>query len=331
MHIQHSLDLLSSALRFHASRRAKRYAAGGAVLIAILSFLFLLPPFGFPTGEIIVVEKDVSFSETADMLEARHVISSAFLLKAVARISRADRDTQAGRYYFSAPAGLSTVLFRLTHGISGIPSIRVTFPEGVSAREMGLILEAAIPNIEADVFAAHASQWEGWLFPDTYDFYADSTLTEIEDRMTSNFYDKYTDLEADVASSGHSELELVTMASLLEKEGKTDEERRLISGILWKRIEIEMPLQVDAVFGYIHGRDTYSPSFEDLESDSPYNTYENRGLPPGPIGNPGLEALSAAAHPIKSDYLYYLTGTDGETRYAKTFEEHKRNRELYLK
>jgi UPF0755 protein len=124
---------------------------------------------------------------------------------------------------------------------------------------------------------------------------------------------------------------LVIMASLLEREAKTLADKRMVAGILWNRIKIGMPLQVDAVFGYIHDRATYSPSFDDLHVDSPYNTYLNKGLPPGPIDNPGLDSIIAAATPTKTSDLYYLTGSDGQMHYAKTFEQHKQNRALYLK
>lgn len=105
----------------------------------------------------------------------------------------------------------------------------------------------------------------------------------------------------------------------------------MVSGILWNRIERRMPLQVDAVFGYIFERATYSPSFADLKVDSPYNTYTHAGLPPGPICNPGLDALLAAARPAKTNYLYYLTGKDGLMHYAMTYAEHQANQRKYLK
>ena len=124
---------------------------------------------------------------------------------------------------------------------------------------------------------------------------------------------------------------VVTMASILEKETKVGEDRAVVSGILWKRVSIGMALQVDAVFGYIHNTDTYHPSLDDLEVDSPYNTYRNPDLPPGPIGNPGIDALRAALSPVSSKYLYYLSGKDGTVHYAETFEGHKKNRELYLR
>ncbi len=105
----------------------------------------------------------------------------------------------------------------------------------------------------------------------------------------------------------------------------------MVSGILWNRIRRGMPLQVDAVFGYIYGRTTYSPSFADLKIDSPYNTYKYPGLPAGPICNPSLSAIDAALHPAKTKYLYYLTGRDGQMRYATTYEGHRSNLHTYLK
>ena len=124
--------------------------------------------------------------------------------------------------------------------------------------------------------------------------------------------------------------DVIIMASMLEKEARQLETRRVIAGILWKRLERGMPLQVDAVFGYILDRDTFSPSLNDLSINSPYNTYTHTGLPPGPIGNPGLESLDAALHPVETPYWYYLTGADGTMHYARTFAEHVANRK-YLK
>jgi UPF0755 protein len=120
------------------------------------------------------------------------------------------------------------------------------------------------------------------------------------------------------------------MASLVEEETRTPADRRLVAGILWKRIKLGMPLQVDAVFPYINGKNTYEVTARDLKIDSPYNTYLYPGLPIAPIANPGLDSIKAAIEPAESPYLYYLSDRAGAMHYAKTFEEHKRNRELYL-
>ena len=120
------------------------------------------------------------------------------------------------------------------------------------------------------------------------------------------------------------------MASILQKEVRQPDTMKMVSGILWKRLSIGMALQVDAVFGYIFNKPTYSPSLDDLAVDSLYNTYKYRGLPPGPISNPGLDAIEAALTPTPSKYLYYLTGKDGTMHYATTFEQHIDNRK-YLR
>jgi UPF0755 protein len=245
---------------------------------------------------------------------------------------------EAGRYAFPHPEGIAVILYRLTHGITETPTIRVTFPEGSTVREMGATLEEAIPGFDSQAFVNEARTSEGYLFPDTYDFPTDVMPEEVIARMRAHFDAVYKQVEEDATQVSvgttvrdDSEERIVTMASLLEKETKTGQDRRLVSGILWHRIDIGMALQVDAVFGYIKGVDTYHPSGDDLEIKSPYNTYTNIDLPPGPIGNPGKDALEAALMPEPSKYFYYLFGTDGQMHYAVTFDEHKKNKELYLK
>ncbi len=218
-------------------------------------------------------------------------------------------------------------------------SVRVTYPEGTSIREMALETAAAFPHISAMDFIRAASSSEGYLFPDTYLFSASTSAASIVSKMRENFDAKTATLAASVATQtasstsvqAHSFSDIVIMASLLEKEVRTPENRRIVAGILWNRIERGMPLQVDAVFGYIFNRDTYSPSHEDLKVDSPYNTYTYKGLPPGPINNPGLDALDAALHPTDTKYLYYLTDKDGGIHFATTYAAHQANQKKYLK
>lgn len=307
------------------------YVWAAGIVVVLASFVFLLPPSGFPVGEVVVIQEDVSFSETAQMLEERGVVRSAFLLRAVARVFGADRDVQAGRYVFPQPLGMSSVLYRIANGISGLPTARVTFPEGTTSREMGDILAAEIPGFSGRQFTAEARVYEGKLFPDTYDLALDAAPEDVIALMLSTYDERMAEVRPLLQEFGVTEEEAVIMASILEKEARTDENRRIVAGILWNRIAIGMALQVDAVFGYIYDRDTYHPSLEDLESDSPYNTYKNRGLPPGAIGNPGIEAVRAAVTPIETEYLYYLTDSEGVMHYAETFEQHKANREAYLR
>ena len=196
--------------------------------------------------------------------------------------------------------------------------------------EMGDALAAVLPDFSADAFTQLAKPHEGYLFPDTYFFDPGTTPEEAVARLRATFDTKTEALRNELATRALELDRIVIMASLIEKEADTEEGRRVVSGILWNRIEAGMPLQVDAVFGYILERSGYAPTGDDLEIDSPYNTYLNRGLPPGPIANPGLASLDAALNPATTDYFYYLTGRDGEMYYAEGFEGHKRNRELYL-
>ena len=133
-----------------------------------------------------------------------------------------------------------------------------------------------------------------------------------------------------MALSSKDKSDIVAMASILEKEVKSSEDRRIVSGILWKRIKIGMALQVDATLDYERNKTSAELTAEDLKEDSPYNTYTRTGLPPSPINNPGLDAIKAALEPKASLYLYFLTDSDNNVHYAKDFEEHKRNKEKYL-
>jgi UPF0755 protein len=148
--------------------------------------------------------------------------------------------------------------------------------------------------------------------------------------MEQNFYHRIEPLEGLIADFGKPLDEVLTMASLLEKEARTPVSRRTIAGILWNRIDANMPLQVDAVFGYIKKGDIYSPKFSDLKVDSPYNTYKYKGLPPGPIANPSLASIRAAVTPIESSYLFYLSDRGGRMHYSTAYSQHLRYKRMYL-
>jgi UPF0755 protein len=173
---------------------------------------------------------------------------------------------------------------------------------------------------------------DGFLFPDTYFFARDSDLHGIVQKMLENFGEKVEEpLRVKIKARGKNLYEVVILASLLEKEVRTFEDMKIVSGILWKRMEIGMPLQVDATLAYLTGKKTGEITNDDKEIDSPYNTYKYRGLPPSPIGNPGLNAIRAATEPASSDYLFYLSTPQGETIFSKTLDEHNQNRAKYLK
>jgi len=170
---------------------------------------------------------------------------------------------------------------------------------------------------------------EGFLFPDTYFFPKNISAEEAVKIILQNF-NKKTDSVFRKTAADKEVYDILIMASILEKEARVYETRQTIAGILWKRLEDGMPLQVDAPFQYYKGKNSYTLTKEDLAEDHEYNTYTNKGLPPTAITNPGIDSLRAAIAPTQTNYLYFLSDKHGNMYYAKDFEGHKRNRELYL-
>ncbi|MFA6414653.1 MAG: endolytic transglycosylase MltG [Candidatus Paceibacterota bacterium] len=288
------------------------------------------PPSDFPSGSIVSIARGASAAEVSQELASMHLIKHPRLLRLFFRISGTGAGIHSGAYLFQSPENLFVVTYRLLAGAYGLPPVRLTFIEGATTREMAdQVGEAFL--IPAKDFSQEARQYEGYLFPDTYLFPPSSTVASIVATMRTNFTARIAPLMGDIQASGHSLSDTVIVASLVEKEARTTASRRIVAGILWNRLAKGMPLQVDAVFGYIFNRDTYSPSFADLKTESPYNLYLHKGLPPGPISNPGLDALDAAVHPTKTDYLYYLTGFDELMHYATTYAGHQANQKKYLK
>lgn len=259
------------------------------------------------------------------------------------------RQLVAGTYLLSGNLTVPEVAALLTSGKTVSRDIKVTFPEGWTFEMMAERLVAN--NLPGKEFAALAQkplpEWrkkydfladlpanatlEGYLFPDTYLFAPDATPEDIVTLMLNTFDKKFDDtLRQGAKQSGKSIFSLVTMASIIEEEGRTKEERDMISDIFWKRIKVGQALQSDATVNYVHGTTKLQPTFNDIDSDSPYNTYKHAGLPPGPISNPSLTSLRAALYPKANPYFYFLVSAKTkETVYSITFEEHVRNRTLH--
>ncbi|NNM84075.1 endolytic transglycosylase MltG [Candidatus Parcubacteria bacterium] len=302
-----------------------------ALILLIGGYMFLLaPPSDFPLGETVSVARGTSVYDIADELSEAHVIQHPSVLWFILRFSGASARVQAGTYLFNIRENVLMVAYRLATGAFGLPPVQITFPEGVTVRDISEKVAEALPLISAQKVVALGASQEGYLFPDTYFFPPDASAESVVKAMRANFDAKIATLTSDIEASGHSLSDIITMASLVEKEARTDNDKRIVAGILWNRLARKMPLQVDAVFGYIYNRDTYSPSLADLTVNSPYNTYTHIGLPPGPICNPGLESILAALHPIKTNYLYYLTDKNGVMHYATTYAAHQANQRKYL-
>lgn len=173
---------------------------------------------------------------------------------------------------------------------------------------------------------------EGYLFPDTYRIYADGGAKALVRKMLANFEAKLTpELRAEIKAQGRSIHDIVTMASVIEREVRSDEDRALVSDIFWKRVEAGWGLEADSTVNYITGHSKPSVSYEETRIDHPWNTYKYKGLPPGPIGNPSLSAVKAALHPKPNPYWYFLTDKEGNVHYAKTLDEHNANKRKYLR
>lgn len=299
------------------------------LLVSGYQYLFAAPA-QFSPGTLVSVSYGTSVPEIASNLADAHIIKHPTLFRALLRLSGEGGNVQMGVYKFAVPQNLFVVMYRLLAGDYGLPPVRLTFIEGVTTREVAVQVAAAFPTISAKDFLAVAKPQEGYLFPDTYLFQPSATTESIITTVRANFDKKITSISEKVGRSGYSLSDIVIIASLVEKEARTDTDRHIVAGILWNRIKLGMPLQVDAVFGYIFNRSTYSPSPVDLKVDSPYNTYTHRGLPPTPICNTGLAALEASANPAKTSYLYYLTGHDGLMHYATTYAGHQANLKKYL-
>ncbi|MBI3458735.1 endolytic transglycosylase MltG, partial [Candidatus Azambacteria bacterium] len=174
--------------------------------------------------------------------------------------------------------------------------------------------------------------YEGYLFPDTYRIFKDESLKYLIEKIFNNLDSKLTvDLRNEIRSQGKTIFEIITMASIIEKEVKTPDDKKIVAGILWKRLSVNMPLQVDASLGYITGKTSRQLTKNDLSLTSPYNTYTYRGLPRGPISNPSLESIMAATYPQESEFWYYLSTKNGQTIFSKNFEDHKKAKQKYLR
>ena len=170
---------------------------------------------------------------------------------------------------------------------------------------------------------------EGYLFPDTYQIAKGESCQDILNAMLSNFDKKLTpELKAEIKNQNKSIFDIVTMASMIEKEVRNLDDKKIVSGILWKRISIGMPLQLDCTVNYVTGKSDASCTIKDTKIDSPYNTYKYAGLPKGPISNPGINSITASIYPKATNYWYWLS--DGVTHFSETLEQHNAAKAKYL-
>ena len=266
------------------------------------------------------VEKGQNMFQIGRNLEKERLIKNRFFFDFYVLITGNAKKLRAGEYFLSPSMGTREIAKKIIAGDTA--TITLTIPEGWTLRQIEERLGFKLPG----------ENLEGFLFPDTYRFPVKVSGEEVVKAMKENFDKKLTqELQEEIERQGKTIFEIVTMASLLEKEVKTKEDKELVSGILWKRLENGIPLQVDATITYITGKKTAKVSVEDTQIDSPYNTYKYPGLPSGSIANPGLESIQASVYPESSEYWYYLSTPDGETIFSKNLQEHNTAKTEYLK
>lgn len=322
----------SYGLLYHSPRIRILLVAIFAAIFAVAVFLFYLsPPSDFPTGKMITIKKGVSLSQVSLLFENERLIRSRTVFEFCAIAVGGDKKVIAGEYVFKEPIGACTIATRVVSGASGISAAKITFPEGISNKDIADIASKTLPKFDAKIFSEESFPLQGYLFPETYFFSLEATAKDVETAMSAEFQKKVEPLQADILASKRSLQDIIIMASILEREARLPDDQALVSGILWKRINIDMPLQVDATFYYLLGKTSSELTTADLAMKSAYNTYKNKGLPAGPIGNPGLGAIRAAIYPKESSYLYYLSDKRGAMHYSKNFDEHKANKEKYLR
>ncbi|MBV9349479.1 MAG: endolytic transglycosylase MltG [Patescibacteria group bacterium] len=299
-----------------------RIAAFVFSIVAVYSIAFGAPS-DYPSGTLVSISSGATVAKIASTLGSDHAVRFPKIFSVLVRLE--GQSIPAGTYFLSKKENIFSLAYRFSHGKTGLVPVKVTIPEGTSVRQMAAILKAKLKAFDTEKFLSLARPDEGYLFPDTYFLLPGVSPESVIALMKGTFIRRTASLNTEVRDSGRSETDVIIMASLLEKEGRQPTTRRIIAGILWHRLSLGMPLQVDATFGYILGNDAHSPSPADLTIDSPYNTYKNKGLPPGPIDNPGLEAIEDATTPIPTPYLYYVTDKNGDIFYARTYAEHIRN------
>lgn len=308
-------------------------ALGAVSVLVLAGYVSYLntPPTSFSSETIVSIEKGESVRTITEKLEDQNVVRSGAFLYFIIAFFYEPENIKASTYVFNEALTTDKVAEQLTLGDFDSDLLRFTHYEGERATHIADRAAELLPNFNPEVFIALAEPAEGRLFPDTYFIPETYTAEELYNLMTEAFVAAISPYAEQIETSYLSLDEIITLASIIEREANSPESMRTVSGILQNRLKINMPLQADASIEYVLDKPLSELTPEDLDIDSPYNTYLNIGLPPTPIGNPGTAAISAVLEPIESDYFYYITDDEGVFHYARTYREHQSNIEIYLR
>lgn len=326
---------------------------GFIIVITIIALVWYfsasLSGFGDKKGQIsFIVESGQALNDVASSLLEQGLIKNKTTFKLYAKIVGKQSRILAGQHSLDKSFGVKQILEILTTGGSIDNEFVITMIEGWRASEMAEYLSnKGIVTKDDFMSEIKTSDWrddydflenvdtktiEGFLFPDTYRIFTDATARDIVKKMLDTFDAKLTtQMRVDIASQDKTVFEVVILASIVEREVPQNEDKKMIADIFLKRIEAGIPLQSDATVNYVTGGGRAQPTYNDLDVESPYNTYRHRGLPPGPISNPGIGSIVAVIYPTSNPYYYFLTTLDdGTVMYSRTYEEHLNNKAKYL-
>lgn len=324
------------------------------VAIVMAGFLYLYNQTYLSSGtskssQTVLVEKGDNALEVGEKLSKAGVISGKYFLAYYLWRNNQIHSLVAGVYIFSPGMKIPEVARIITGGEIAFTAIPLTFPEGWTAKDMAERLKANgfsdsdflslvdeptqelkdefpfLKNIPRD------ASLEGYLFPDTYFFAKDATAQDIVRKMLKNFETKITgNMLSDIESQNKNLHEIIIMASIVEKEAKFADEMKTVSSVFYNRLLVGQRLQSDATLEYVLGDKKIQHTASETQNQSPYNTYQFAGLPPGPVSNPGINAINAAIYPVQSEYYYFLTDLKTKkTIFSKTFDEHVKNKAKY--
>jgi len=329
-------------------------AVAAGLLVLLLLFLATLFQSANPFDKNyydVEIPVGITTYGVAGVLEEKGILKQGSSFTLVARLLGLSKNIKAGKYSFSPSENMFSILGKLKAGRvieTKMESVKVTFPEGTSIYKMGVFLQKegysrwqsfqqlTHEGVTADLRNRHwglfkymptTESLEGYLYPDTYLFFKEALVADLVEVMVSRFEEMVLPVwEKRPNNTKYTLHEILTLASIIEKEAQKPEERPIIASVFYNRLNKGMPLAADPTIKYALERPSKKVYNNQLEVDSPYNTYKRVGLPPGPICNPGVESIKAVLYPAKTNYYFFVAAKDGSHLFTRTFEEHQKAR-----
>lgn len=310
------------------------------IALALFSYGVLISSVSSSANEqlMIMVKPGMTANDIGELLYESGLIKNVLLFRVIAKIDGLESSLQAGEYAFTKDMSMQQMVDMLSTGETAYTLLVI--PEGYTVEQIAKLVEdknigsaaafkSLAKNYKNNFIGASPGityQAEGFMFPASYKVARGTTEEQLFRQMLVQFNEKFTaEMRNQAANSGMSIKDVIILASLVEKEAQLPQDRPIIAGVFLNRLQKGMPLQSCATIQYILGYPKDELSVQDTEISSPYNTYQNKGLPPGPIANPGIESIKAVLAPAKTDYLYFVADKHGAHHFSITYEEHLQN------